>query len=189
MRRLRIPYPVIVEGKYDKIKLDSVIDAHVIVSEGFGIFTRKEKQEMVRRLAEKGKVIVLTDPDGAGLTIRSFLASILPPEQIINLYVPAISGKERRKADRSAEGLLGVEGMDAALLRKLFAPFEDYRAPSVKEVTKADFYKAGLSGGTESAIKRKELCRKLALPENLSANALLAVINMLYGYDQYKELL
>lgn len=190
MSKLRIAYPVIVEGKYDKIKLDSILDATVIASDGFGVYRSEEKQALFRALAAHEKVIVLTDADGAGLQIRSFLSTILPKERLIHLYIPERPGKERRKTAPSAAGLLGVEGIDAATLRSLFEPFEagaDEKA--LTSITKSDLFADGLSGGAGAAERRKDLCRRLSLPQNLSANALLDILNLLYGYDRYKELL
>lgn len=186
--KIKIPYPVIVEGKYDKIKLGSIIDANIITSDGFGIFNSEEKQEMIRKLAKSGKVIILTDPDGAGLVIRNFFRGILESENIINLYVPCIKGKERRKNAASAEGYLGVEGVDADVLRELFKPFEE-KTPKGREVTKADLYADGLLGADGSSQRRKELLKKMGLPVNLSSGAMPEAINALYGYERYKELL
>ncbi len=188
MTRLVIPYPVIVEGKYDKIKLDSILDATVIALDGFGIYRSEEKQALLRALAAQQKVIVLTDVDGAGLQIRSFLSSILPRERVIHLYIPERAGKEKRKSAPSAQGLLGVEGIDADTLRALFAPFSKEKRSVGRSVTKADLYAAGLSGGAGSAHKRAELCERLGLPRGLSSGALLDVINLLYR-DRYKEFL
>lgn len=190
MSRPVIKYPVIVEGKYDKIKLDSIIDATVIATDGFGVYKSEEKQALIRAIASKEKVIVLTDPDGAGLQIRAFLTSVLPKEKVIHLYAPEREGKERRKSAPSAQGLLGVEGIDGEIIRELFAPFTaDAEDISLRPVTKADLYADGLSGGAGSAERRRELCRRLDLPVNISANALLDIINLLYGYDRYKELI
>ena len=51
MEKLIIPYPVVVEGKYDKIRLSNIIDAQIIVTDGFGIFKKEEKRLLLRRLA------------------------------------------------------------------------------------------------------------------------------------------
>lgn len=186
--KIKIPYPVIVEGKYDKIKLDSVIDANIITSDGFGIFNSEEKQALLRRLTDGGKVIVLTDPDGAGLVIRNFLKGILKKENIINLYIPQTPGKEKRKATPSAEGYLGVEGTDADKLREIFAPFAGEFTKKAS-VTKADLFADGLSGTEGSAEKREAFLKKAGLPGGMSANAMLEAINVLYTIDEYKELL
>jgi len=190
MKRPVVKYPVIVEGKYDKIKLDSIIDATVIATDGFGVYKSEEKKALIRAIASREKVIVLTDPDGAGLQIRSYLTSVLPADKLIHLYVPEKEGKEKRKSEPSAQGLLGVEGIDADIIRALFAPFTaDAEYRPLRAVSKADLYADGLSGGEGSAEKRRELCERLGLPANISANALLDIINLLYGYDRYKELI
>ncbi len=186
--KLYIDIPIIVEGRYDRIKLDSILDAHVIVTDGFGIFKRDEQRALIRRLAEKKGVIILTDSDGGGLVIRSHLRSILPPDKIINLYIPEVEGKEKRKKSRSKQGLLGVEGIDADILREIFRPYANGEKPSLRgNVTKADFFADGLSGGDGSADRRKELAKALSLPTNMSANALLEAINLCCSRDEYEE--
>ena len=202
--KLKIDIPIAVEGKYDKIKLASIVDANIITTGGFGIFSSDEKKLLIRRLAEPRGIIVLTDSDGAGLVIRNYFRSILPPDKLIHLYIPQISGREKRKRQPSKAGILGVEGIDAGMLRKILEPFavggdRDNDEASVntdilnadstrREVTKADFYSDQLSGGESSASRRAALCRLLGLPDNMSANALLAAVNLLCDYDTYREL-
>ena len=181
---LSIPLPVIVEGKYDKIKLASVIDANVIPTGGFSLFRQKEKATLLRRLCEKNGVIVLTDSDGGGRQIRAFLSSILPKDKIYHLYIPQIKGKEKRKDKAGKAGLLGVEGMEADLLYELFLPFAG-GAPSAKGgLTKADFYRLGLSGTDGSSENRRILCSSLGFPEDMTANALLDALNLLYTREE-----
>ena len=202
--KLKIDIPIAVEGKYDKIKLASIVDANIITTGGFGIFSSDEKKLLIRRIAEPRGIIVLTDSDGAGLVIRNYFRSILPPDKLIHLYIPQISGREKRKRQPSKAGILGVEGIDAGMLRKILEPFavggdrdndeasantDILNADSTRrEVTKADFYSDRLSGGESSASRRAALCRLLGLPDNMSSNALLAAVNMLCGYDGYREL-
>ncbi|MBQ7499551.1 MAG: DUF4093 domain-containing protein, partial [Clostridia bacterium] len=144
---------------------------------------------LIRRLAEKSGIIILTDSDGAGLVIRNYLRSVLPPEKIINLYTPRIEGKEKRKKTPSKSGVLGIEGMEAGLLRELFLPYADGGGVEKRSdpVTKTDFYTDGFSGATGSAEKRRKLAERLSLPPDLSANALLEAINLLYTKEEYKE--
>ena len=178
--RLHIRQAVVVEGKYDKIRLDSVIDAYIVVCDGFGIFKQAEKAALLRRLAKERGLIVLTDPDSGGGVIRSHLRSVLGKEGVTHLYVPAIEGKEKRKNEAGKDGLLGVEGIDNERLYALFLPFAGEAAPCAsKPLTKADFYSLGLSGGAKSGEKRAALCRYLDLPPSLSANALLEAVNLL----------
>ena len=202
--KLKIDLPIAVEGKYDKIKLASIVDANIITTGGFGIFSSDEKKLLIRRLAEPRGIIILTDSDGAGLVIRNYFRSILPSDKLIHLYIPQISGREKRKRQPSKAGILGVEGIDAGMLRRLLEPFavggdrdvdeasantDSVNADSTRrEVTKVDFYSDRLSGGESSASRRAALCRLLGLPDNMSSNALLAAVNMLCGYDGYREL-
>ena len=186
--KLKIPYPVIVEGKYDRLRLISVIDAHIITTDGFGIFNKKEKTALLRALAKTGQVIVLTDSDGAGKLIRSHISGCLPADKIINLYTPEIFGKEKRKAEPSAEGKLGVEGMERELLYNLFLPYTDENAGArglENPLSKTDFYEDGLSGGKDSSDRRDALAVKLGLPKGMTANALLAAVKMICTYEEY----
>ena len=191
MEKLKIRYPIIVEGKYDKIKLDSILDANVIKTDGFGVFKKDELSVFIRRLSgECGKIIVLTDSDGAGRLIRSHIKSIVSPQNLIDLYIPDIKGKERRKSAPSAAGLLGVEGMDAELLRELFMPYSGDAEPAARgDMTKFDFYRDGLSGKDGAQQRRERLCEMLSLPREMSAGALLAALNMLKNREQYEKLI
>ena len=183
--KLHIALPVIVEGKYDKIKLDSVLDATVVTTGGFGIFNSREKKALIRRLCRNG-VILLCDSDGAGKVIRGYLKSLLPPERVYDLYIPKIAGKERRKRVGSKEGTLGVEGMDADLLRALFAPYAADSLPARTPITKADFYAFGLSGGANAAALRDVLAAHFDLPGGMTANALIAALALLCSREEFE---
>ncbi|MBR2474584.1 MAG: DUF4093 domain-containing protein [Clostridia bacterium] len=186
MEKLKIPYPIIVEGKYDKIKLSSVIDAEIFTTDGFGIFRENEKTALFKALCQKTKVIVLTDSDGGGRVIRNFFNSCFDKDRIIHLYIPQIKGKEKRKPRPSKEGVLGVEGMETELLKNLFSSFAGAMERKNKTcVTKNELYEMGLSGRDESAKKRAELARKLGFPEDMTANALLSAINILYNREEF----
>ncbi len=187
-RLLEIPYPIIVEGKYDRLRLLSVCRAQIFTTDGFGIFKRKDKTALFRTLGAATSVIVLTDSDGAGKLIRSHLSSVIPPEKIIQLHIPKIAGKEARKSAPSAEGTLGVEGMERALLYRLLSPFEDseaVRKMAENPLSKADFYINGLTGAENSQEKRDELSRALGLPDGMNANALLAAVRVLMSYEDF----
>ncbi len=189
--KLKLDIPIAVEGKYDKIKVAAVADAQIIVTDGFGVFASDEKAMLIRRLAEVRGIIVLTDSDGAGRVIRNYFNSILPKDKIYHLYIPEIEGKERRKKAPSKAGTLGVEGMDAGLIRSLLEPFSvggEVKKAS-RELTKTDFFADGFSGGEGSADKRARLCKYLNLPTCMSANALIAAINMLGEANRYEEFL
>ena len=189
MEKLKIPYPIIVEGKHDKIKLCAVLDAEIFVTDGFGIFRREEKTALVRALCEKSKVIILTDSDGGGRVIRNFFNSALDKNRLIHLYIPQIKGKEKRKVRGSKEGTLGVEGMDTKLLYELFLPFAGAIENDNKIlVTKADLYEIGLCGREGSAEKRAEFARYIGFPADMTAPALLSAVNILYGKTELKKI-
>lgn len=182
---------IVVEGKYDKIKLGGLIDGVILCTGGFRIYKDKEMQQMLRALAKKQGLAVLTDSDAAGFQIRSFLRSICGKENIVDVYIPDLYGKEKRKQHPSREGKLGVEGIPEAVLLEAL----EKAGIGVREVqqradpiTKLDLYELGLSGGAQSAVRRAELMKRLELPEHLSANALVTVLASLYSREELYRL-
>ncbi len=186
--KLNLKFPVVVEGRYDKIKLSLVVSSPIIALDGFSIFNNKEKQALLKRLSRETGIILLTDSDRAGNFIRSKLKGIIKGT-IYNVYSPSIEGKEKRKAKTSADGLLGVEGIDSGVLKKLLAPFVTDDINSGAHITKAQFYEDGFSGGSNSSARRKLLASYLMLPESLTANSLLEAINLLVTKDEYETAL
>ncbi len=189
----RIKEAILVEGRYDKNALRQVVDALVLETSGFGLFNDKQKQRLLRRIAEERGLIVLTDPDGAGFMIRNFVRSCVDPKLVKHAYVPDVYGKEKRKSSPSKEGKLGVEGMRPEILldalRRAGASFEGEDAsPRGDAISKADLYAAGLSGHSGSAAARRELLQRLELPERLTADALLNVLNALMDREAFLRL-
>jgi len=185
---MKISRPIIVEGKYDRLKILTVAEAKVITTDGFGIFSKAEKAEFLRRLAEKNGVIVITDCDGAGLIIRNHLKNIIPRDKIIHIYTPEIKGKEKRKKNPSKAGYLGLEGMSTEWLAGALAPYADgaeAKTENELSLTKADFYELGLSGGKKSAEKRALLAKELGLPSIISASSLIYAINTLVSEEEF----
>jgi len=185
---------IVVEGRYDKNTLSQIIDATIVTTDGFGIFRDTQRQEMLRCLAERRGIIVFTDPDGAGQVIRGFLNGIVDKSKIKNAFVPDVTGKERRKSSPSKEGKLGVEGMSPEIilnaLKAAGATIDGSKAAHYgAAITKADLYMLGLSGGENSAQKRKTLQQAYALPERMSANSLLQVLNVLTSREELIALL
>jgi len=192
----KIKEAIVVEGRYDKNTLAQVVDAVIVETSGFGVFKQSEQVALLRRLAEKQGLIVLTDPDGAGFVIRNFLKGAIPPEQVKHAYVPDRRGKERRKRAPGKEGKLGVEGMSPEVLltalERAGATFLDGETAAQlarTPITKTDLFLLGLSGGPDSAARRADLLKKLDLPEHLSANALLTVLNALYSREELEKFL
>ena len=190
--KIKIALPIIVEGKYDKNTLLQIFDATVIPVGGFGIFNSKEKQSIIRSIAKDG-IIVLTDADGAGKVIRSFLNGIVPKEKIHNLYIPKVEGKEKRKTKGSKEGLLGVEGMGREELVRVLSPFAIENGSSAYEsrkggemITKVDFYMDKLTGFDNSTLLRDRLAMHFGLPDGMSANALIEALNILTDKEGYR---
>ena len=194
MEKLKIAYPIIVEGKYDKMKLLAICEGLIIKTDGFGVFKSQEKAALIRALAQRSPIIVLTDSDGGGKVIRSHVSALVPKDKLIQLYIPRIEGKEKRKSEPSKEGTLGVEGMENELLYKLLEPFSSENdlnsAQKMQEIaknplSKVDFYLDGLTGSENSAKKRDELAEKFGLPSKMTPNALLEALKVIASYDDY----
>ncbi len=178
---------IVVEGKYDKIKLSSMVDGVIICTGGFRVYKDKEMQAMLRALAKKQGLAVLTDSDTAGFKIRGFLRSICGKENIVDVYIPDLYGKEKRKDHPSKEGKLGVEGVPEEVLQKAFADAgigAELVLQKKDPITKMDLFELGLSGRAESALRRKQLMKRLTLPEHLTTNALVTVLDALMSREE-----
>lgn len=188
----RVSEVIVVEGKYDKNTLSQVVDAVIIETSGFGVFNNREKQQLLRTLAEKRGMIVFTDSDGAGFVIRNFIKGCVDPKYLKHAYIPDIYGKERRKAKSSKEGKLGVEGMKPEVLLSALidagATVDGVSADKKSRISKADMYAKGYTGREESSKKRAELLKKLGLPEKMTAGALLDVLNVLMSREEFLSL-
>lgn len=186
---IKLKEAVIVEGKYDKIKLASVVDAVIIVTNGFGIFKDTEKLELIRYYAEKTGIIILTDSDSAGRKIRGYIKSAVHKGSIKNVHIPDIFGKEKRKRTASAEGKLGVEGIDVQIIIEAFrkAGITSEERISPPDITKFTLYELGLSGGKNSSVLRKKLQHLLGLPSLLSASSLIEVLNTMMTAEELAE--
>lgn len=190
----RVREVIVVEGRYDKNTLSQIVDATIIETAGFGIFNNAQKQKLLRTMAEARGLIVLTDSDGAGFVIRNFIKGCVDPKLVKHAYIPDVSGKERRKAAPSKEGKLGVEGMRPQVLLDALiragATIDGADAPDTHggRITKADMFARGLSGGTGSREKRAALIKKLDLPEKLTADALLDVLNATMSMEEFYAL-
>lgn len=182
---------ILVEGKYDKIKLSQIFDATILTTDGFGIFKQKEKLAMLRRLAETHGLLVFTDSDGAGLVIRNHLKGAITGGKVYHAYIPDLYGKEKRKAKGSKEGKLGVEGVpDEVIIEAVRQSGALAETPVARGgITKVHLYEFGLAGGEGSAQRRKDLLKALRLPENLSSNALLDVLNCITDPEGLAKLL
>lgn len=186
---IKVSEAVIVEGRYDKIKLSNILDALIIETNGFGIFKDKERLAFIRRLARERGIILITDSDHSGFQIRNYIANGVPKDRIKHIYIPDIYGKEKRKKEPSKEGKLGVEGISDDILIKLFEKCGvDCKAVSPENrITNYDLYAAGISGTENAGIKRKKLLRSLDLPEFLSVNSLLSYLNTQMTKDEFEN--
>ena len=174
---LHISKAIIVEGIYDKQRVNEVCDAFCFVTGGFDVFADREKRYFIKKLAREKGIIVLTDSDRAGFMIRAHIKNIVKEGQVLHAYIPEVFGKERRKDRPSAEGKLGVEGIERTALEEVLRPFEDGTAERGEPVTKLDLFELGLTGGPDSASKRKHLCARMGIPADISANSLIEAVN------------
>ncbi len=189
----RVKEAIVVEGRYDKNALSQVVDALILETSGFGLFKDREKQKLLRLIAQAKGLIVLTDSDGAGFVIRRFISSCVDPALVKHAYIPDIYGRERRKSAPSKEGKLGVEGMQPQILLEALiragATLDD-AAPETRpaQITKADLYARGLSGRENSRELRSRLLKQMELPERLTADGLLAVLNAVMSREEFYAL-
>ncbi len=190
---LTVKEAIIVEGRYDRIKLSGIVNAPIIETGGFRVFSDPEKQALIRQIAAKRGILVFTDSDGAGFVIRNFLNGAVPASQIKHCYIPQIEGKERRKPKKSKEGLLGVEGVTDEVIinaiRRSGATIIGEEDNKRGNITKADLFSFGLTGGENSAKKRQALLKMLDLPTYLSTNAMLTALNCLFSLEELSEMM
>lgn len=192
--KLSLKEVIVVEGKYDKIQLQTVVSSPIITLNGFRVFKDKEAQSLIRNIAKTRGILVMTDVDSAGFVLRNFLKSIADKSSVKHAYIPTVFGKEKRKAESSKEGKIGVEGIDRENLVKAIrssgATINGVRyEQGSREITKMDLFEFGLCGMDNSAVKRQELLRFLSLPEYLSTNAMISALNCLYTYDEFNLIL
>ena len=190
---VKIREAIVVEGRYDKNTLSQIVDAPIFQTDGFGILKNKEQLDLLRRVAVQRGLIVFTDSDGAGFVIRNFLKGAIQPQYLKHAYIPDIPGKEKRKSAPGKEGKLGVEGMTPEIilnsLTRAGATVEGESLNMGDSITKQDLVELGLSGGTNSALMRKQLLKKLDFPAHMSANAMLQALNLLYTKEELMQII
>ena len=188
---IKLDKPVIVEGKYDKIRLSGFIDAVIIETDGFRIFSDKEKRAFIRQLAKTKGIIVMTDSDSAGFRIRNFIRNISSDGEVINVYIPDVFGKEKRKTEPSKEGKLGVEGLSEDVITQALSKAGVFHTESentqCRQVTVTDLFEDGLTGSDNSRERKQKLLKSLSLPSKMSNSQLLKLINTFMTYDDYKK--
>ncbi|MDR2525081.1 MAG: DUF4093 domain-containing protein [Oscillospiraceae bacterium] len=190
MEKLRLRQAVLVEGKYDAIRLSSLLDTVILCTDGFRIFNDADKRLLLRRVAERRGIVLLTDSDAAGFQIRAYVRKLLPKEQYTQVYIPDIFGKERRKAQPSKEGKLGVEGMETQVLldalRRAGVTDDALTEHAGSAVTKLDLYRDGFHGKPGSRDRLRRLLRRLDLPEHLSTNGLAELLSACANAEEYR---
>ena len=186
---------LIVEGKYDAARLSHLTDAMILLTDGFAIYKDKKRQQLFKALAKKNGLILLTDSDEAGFRIRTYITNLVGEKNVVQAYVPAIHGKEKRKPQPGKEGLLGVEGVDDAILLQILkdALGEEVSSEPVRsegrQITYTDLYDWGLSGTAGSAERKAALLNRLGLPPRLSKKELVEALNRLYSFEQLDEMI
>lgn len=191
MEKLKISQAILVEGRYDAAKLTDLVDGLILTTGGFDIFKDKEKQKLLKSLAQKQGLVILTDSDAAGFRIRNFVTGLVGQENVFQAYVPSIKGKESRKEQPGREGLLGVEGVDTHWIQEALAPLAGGALPQKtgREITYADLFDWGVSGTANSGQARRDFCAKLSLPLRLSKKELVEVLNRLYTWEELDYLI
>ena len=186
---------LVVEGKYDAARLSHLTDAMILLTDGFGIYKDKKRQQLLKALAKKNGLILFTDSDAAGFRIRTYITNLVGAEHVVQAYVPAIHGKEKRKPQPGKEGLLGVEGVDDAIvlqaLKDALGPEADAAAApkaAGRAITYTDLYNWKLSGTPGSAERKYALLNALGLPPRLSKKELVEALNRLYSFEELDKL-
>ena len=162
---------LVVEGKYDAARLARLTDAMILLTDGFAIFSDKKRQRLLKELAVKNGLLLLTDSDKAGFQIRTYITNLVGAEHVAQAYVPALPGKERRKALPGKEGLLGVEGVPDELVRKslldALGPEAGRTAPPAagRPITYSDLYDWACRArparqSANTACWRRSACRR-----------------------------
>ena len=183
--KLKIKEAIVVEGKYDQIKLSRLFDTLIIPTNGFDVYKNKSKLNMIKSVAEKNGIIILTDSDSAGFRIRNHIRNCLGDIPVKNAYIPEVEGKEKRKTSPSKEGFLGVEGISDEIIIKAVMSQTQQVDQKREKITKTDFFELGLTGGADSGQKRAKLCKKLGLPIKISANQLISALNNIYSREEF----
>ena len=190
MEKIKIREAIIVEGKYDQIKLSNLFDTLILATNGFDIYRNKKRLEMLKLVAKEKGVIILTDSDSAGFRIRNYLRNCFGDIPVKNAYIPEIEGKEKRKETASREGLLGVEGIsDEVIINAIMSQACKDETDDGEKITKADFYEFGLTGSAESSSLRAKLSREMNVPVKISANRLLELVNTIYSKEEFEKIM
>lgn len=186
-RLIKLGSVVIVEGKYDKITLENIIDATFVVTNGFGIYKDKDKQQLIISLCKKNGAVIITDADSAGNQIRAFLKNLCGGKNIVNVYLPQIIGKEKRKSTPSKEGFIGAEGMSEDIILEALkkSGIRSSIIQKVSKITKTDLYRYGLSGNENSKLMREYFSEYVSLPKGLSSNAFLDALNSIFNREKF----
>ena len=193
-KKLELKETVVVEGKYDKMQLQNVISSPIITLNGFRVFNNKEAQTLIRNVAKTRGILIMTDVDSAGFVLRNFLSGITDKSKVKHCYIPTVYGKERRKAESSKEGKIGVEGINRdelvnAILKSGATIIGEEKRENARDITKLDFFECGLCGMDNSKQNREVVLKHLGLPTYLSANAMISAMNCLFSYDEFNVML
>ena len=187
--KIKIKEAIVVEGKYDQIKLSRLFDTLIIPTNGFDIYKNKSKLNMLKQVAQKSGIIILTDSDSAGFRIRNHIRNCIGDVSVKNAYIPEVEGKEKRKDTPSKEGFLGVEGISDEIIVNAVMSQTQQIDQTGEKITKTDFFELGLTGGAESGQKRAKLCKKMGLPVKISANQLISALNNIYSKEEFLNLI
>ncbi|MBR5501815.1 MAG: DUF4093 domain-containing protein [Oscillospiraceae bacterium] len=191
---IKLSQAIVVEGRYDRMKLSTLFDAPIVETGGFNLFHSEQTQALIRHFANTTGIILLTDSDPAGHRIRAFVNQLAKDGCICNAYVPQLAGKERRKTHAGAAGLLGVEGVpDEVIVKAVQDALQGMQPQQNKQsaapVTAAELYEAGLSGRADSVVKRAAFLNSRGLPTDLSVKQMLRYLHAVPGPEALRDLL
>ena len=184
MHKLKIDRLIIVEGRYDKIRLSNIVDADIIAVNGFSVFKDDSMKKTLKKLAREKGVIILTDSDTAGYRIRVFISQILSGCDVVNILAPQITGKEKRKTNPSAQGYVGIEGTEDDILIKLLSEYVSDKEVKC-DIMPSDLYQLGFIGCDGAKEKKNKLLLSLGVQQNISNNFLLRLLNQKYTKEEF----
>ena len=184
MEKIKISKLILVEGKYDKITLENIVDADIIAVDGFAAFKNKQRLETIKRLASQKGAIIFTDSDVAGYKIRVYLEKVLCGKNVVNAFIPQIEGKEKRKENFSKQGYLGVEGMDATTIKNALLPYVSDTI-NRNDIDVSTLFKLGYTGSFNSKQKKNQLLKSLGIQVDISNKFLLRILNERFTIDEF----
>lgn len=163
---MKIREVIVVEGKHDSEKLKKYFDCDTLETNGTHL--SQSLFVLIQRLNEKRGVIVFTDPDYSGESIRNR----------INMAVPGCKQAFIDKKKARTQKKVGIEHASKEDLQEALLNVFTYQQVFEETINMEDFYALGLLGKKESQLKRAYLGELLHLGK-ANGKTLLKRLNML----------